>query len=138
MMQKSDTNLHFDPFWGRFQHKRWPGKQCYLRLLLDSMDKHKWRLETRRVRQSNVKWVHFKRVLCCLKVLARPFLHHLLSSLLRIFKWGTVWSFISRGIRNIRCQTFCFPNLHNELGLFLIKRLVILEIRLYQVSHQLR
>ena len=38
--------------------------------------------------------------------------------LLRALKWGTVWTFISRGIRNTKSQTFGFPDLLNKICLF--------------------
>ena len=38
--------------------------------------------------------------------------------LMRSLKWGTAWSFISRGIGNASSQTFDHPSLLNKVGLF--------------------
>ena len=37
---------------------------------------------------------------------------------MRRFKWGTAWSSISMGIRNTFSQTFGYPSLLNNVGLF--------------------
>ena len=52
-----------------------------------------------------VKWGYFDNTYKTLKVLLCPFPPDKFSSLLRALKWGTEWSFISRGIRVTRCQS---------------------------------
>ena len=62
-------------------------------------------------------------------------------SVLKGLKWGTVWTFISRGIRNTKSQTFGFPDLLNKTGLFwnfwlwCLVTLIPLEIKLHLVPH---
>ena len=58
-----------------------------------------------------VKWVLFERVLCYVKVLPSHCQPDISWWLSRAFKLGTVYSFISRDMRNKRIKTFDFPNL---------------------------
>ena len=89
----------------------------------------------------DVKWVLFKWIFCHVKVLSYPYPSDMSEPISKPFKWGTLWNFISRFIRNTSCQTFDFPNLLNKRGLswhyrlWLLVSLMPLEVKLQTVSH---
>ena len=51
------------------------------------------------------KWVLFIKVFCYVKALPCSYPPDMFEALMRPFKWGTAWSFISRGIRIITSQS---------------------------------
>ena len=70
-----------------------------------------------------------------------PSIIYMSLPLLRALRWGTVWTFISRGIRNTKSQTFSFLDLLNKTGLFCnfwlwhLVTLIPIEIKLHSVPH---
>ena len=58
-----------------------------------------WSNETVILSVYEVKWVIFKLIFCHLKMLARPWPLQCSIPRVRPFKWGTVWRFISSGMK---------------------------------------
>ena len=86
-----------------------------------------------------VKWVLFKWVFGYVKVLPHSCQPDMFWPLMRPFKWGTAWSFISKDIRNTSSQIFGYPSLLHKVDLFwyfllwLVVILMSLEVELHAV-----
>ena len=75
------------------------------------------------------------------KVIPRPHLVYSFKPLLRPFKWGTLWCFISRGVKTARSKSLDLCTLLNNRGVFgnfLLQPLAVLmplEIKHIIVPH---
>ena len=107
-----ETPAKFDIFLHSFLSQSPSWHYCVASAANKQIQLHSYDIASRPVYDG--KWVLFKVVLCSVKVLPSPGLDESSRQLLRPFKWGTVWLFISRGIKTDTTWRFRLSTLPNK------------------------